>query len=216
MPERATLLSLLLEQALIDVRVQKPRSSPARGGTEYIRKLFYDGRRITRVDVSSAMQFFTHGATLLDIGCGYGNFTTEIERKFPVKAFGIDIDRSRLLQGNNSSHVVCASWTAIPFPDDFFSRLVSCESFPRYPTFRTDLPPEEEIILTQRTLDELARVSQQDTLWRGILPHSPDSRNRHLYVHNPTLVNNLPAMMNQSGWKITSVKDKIFCAVLAK
>lgn len=135
--------------------------------------------------------FFSPKTQILDLGSGHGQVVQEINSKFKdrdISCVGVDYRyvHDRPADGIN---LVGADFKALPFPDKSFNRLLSVESFPAW------LPKDKTLI--DRYLDEITRISEAGTLWRGTLPSSEDDRDIPTVLHEE-----LFSMFVQRGWEL--------------
>jgi len=89
------------------------------------------------------------GHTILDIGCGFGNFLIDIEKKYPkCKLFGIDISYSMIdaaAQNFPLAQFGLSPAESLPVADNSLDRIISREVF-------------EHVISPQKMINEIYRV----------------------------------------------------------
>lgn len=111
--------------------------------------------------------FFSENAQVLDLGSGKGIAVNEINEQFKERGItctGVDFRYSH--DESTAKNLVAGDFANLPFKDESFSRILSIESFPCW------LPNEEQTI--DKYIEEITRISQVGTIWRGTLPKYDD------------------------------------------
>ena len=105
-------------------------------------------------------EFFKPGSVVLDLGSGKGRVVEYISNKYPkVRTVGLDLRYiDEKATGKRGEHIA-GSWNSMPFADNTFNRIMSCETFPAY--WSSDNSKNVNAI------KEITRVSQVGTIWRG-------------------------------------------------
>lgn len=145
--------------------------------------------------------FFSEGTSLLDIGSGGGQAVDQMRTKYSqgMRIQGVDIrygiDKP---SADLKSPYTTASWKHLPYKESSFDRLLSYESFPRYP-FSGDGDTEQ----ATQVFKEITRVAKNGALWRGTLP---------------SMVSGSHFMdgFTQNGWEVYVPDHKLFVARLNK
>jgi len=107
--------------------------------------------------------FFLENAQMLDLGSGKGIAVNEINEQFKergIECTGVDYRYAHEQQ--TAKNLVAGDFANLPFKDESFNRILSVESFPCW------LPNEEQTI--DKYIEEITRISQIGTIWRGTLP----------------------------------------------
>jgi SAM-dependent methyltransferase len=147
-------------------------------------------------------EFFKDGSLVLDLGSGHGQVVHEINDRFSgnrIKCIGVDA-RYEHDQPENKENLVTGNFAALPFADHSFNRLLSVESFPAW-------LPDDKALITQY-FNEITRISQPGTIWRGTLPSIEDGEKEILT--ESVLINEFTS----NGWHI--VIDKGGNSFIAK
>ncbi len=107
--------------------------------------------------------FFAEHSRILDLGSGKGLAVHEINEQLQERDITcIGIDDRYFNEKPRDKNLIAGDFAQLPFEDESFNRMLSVESFPCW------LPKEEKTIDTY--IEEMTRISQVGTIWRGTLP----------------------------------------------
>jgi SAM-dependent methyltransferase len=91
---------------------------------ERYRELHPDWRESQDIYVSLVDRLVGETTTLLDVGCGHGDFMQAVYQKTPA-TYGVDPDQRALDKNVVIQNTVCGTAEHLPFPNAFFDVVVS-------------------------------------------------------------------------------------------
>jgi hypothetical protein len=139
-------------------------------------------------------EFFREGSQILDVGSGGGNALMRMNELYAsrgVRVLGIDAAYTDFIpEGLNSKTAVAGNWLDMPFEDNSFDGLLSCESNLKWlgKTGNNVFFTEDDI----QVIDEVTRVAREGAVWRATFSGLNKLPENKLFIQN----------MTERGWKV--------------
>jgi len=144
------------------------------------------------------------GSRLLDVGCGNGDFLSEIKRLTNCRVYGVDISETaaKTVQQNHGINIFIGAVTEAPFPDNFFDVITAWSYL-------------EHVHNPSKVLLRISRILKDDGLCIISTPNF-NSINaklfkakwyhldcpRHLYLYTPQTIT---ALLEKSGMSVKKI-----------